>query len=92
MAVKQKVSYIKVGSEEASGLFGQFGWVYTKDGDLYYLWWEEVYPNEMTAIHHVKHSMWISLLREAVAHNLDVEFLTESNYSHKVQRILLYAP
>lgn len=88
---KEKVDYLKIGADDGS-LTGEFGWVYTKSGNLYYLWWEAAWPDEGTAVHHVRRTMWVSMLREAMARNLDVAFLTESNSSAKVLTIQLFAP
>lgn len=90
---RTKVDYIKIGSDVGSDdLFGEFGWVYTKSGDLYYLWWSEAWPEDTTAVHHVRFSLWVSLIREAIENDLEIEFLTEDYYSSKVLTVKLYAP
>ena len=83
------MDYIKIGS---SPDFGEFGWVYLKNEGLFYLWWSEVWPEELTAFDRVKHSMWVSLLKEAMVHDLDVELLTEDPYSSKVLTVRLIKP
>ena len=87
----EKVDYLKIGND-GDDLLGEFGWVYTKNGNLYYLWWTEAWPEETTAVHHVRYSMWVSLIREAMTNDLEVEFATESNYSSKVLTIQLFSP
>ena len=81
----EKIDYLKIGN----GLGGEFGWVYTKSSNLYYLWWSEVYPDEMSAIHQVRYSHWVAMLREAIRNNLDVEFITETSSSSKVVTVKL---
>lgn len=85
--MKEKIEYIKLGGGEPTG---EFCWVLTKSGELYYLWWEDAWPDEMTAVHHVRHTQWLSMLRDAVASDLDVEFITEDEDSSKVLTIKLY--
>lgn len=89
---REKIDYLKIGNDDGAGFTGEFGWVYTKSQNLYYLWWELAWPDESTAVHHVRRSMWVSMLREAITHNLDVDFITESEYSSKVLTVKLFAP
>ncbi len=88
---REKIDYLKVGRHGA-GLTGEFGWAFTKTGATYALWWDPAWPDESTAVDHVRRSMWISLLREAMTNGWDVEFLTENAYSVKVLTIKVYAP
>jgi len=86
---KTKVDYLKIGSGPN---LGEFGWVYTKNGNLYYLWWTEAYPEETLGVNRIRYDRWVSLIREAITNDLEVEFLTESNYSSKVLTITLFSP
>lgn len=86
---KTKVDYLKIGN---SPDFGEFGTVYTKNGDHYFLWWTEAWPEATTGVHRIRYDRWVSLIREAITNDLEVEFLTESNYSSKVLTINLFSP
>ena len=78
------VDYIKIGEN--------FGFVYLKEGDWLVLWWTGMYTEEASAFDSIKYSMWISLLKEAIVNNYEVELLTEDDDSSLVVTITLRAP
>ena len=78
------VDYIKIGKD--------FGFVYLKEGDLFYLWWTGIFTEEASAFDNIKYSIWISLLKEALVNNLEVELLTDDDYSSLVVTVKLNAP
>ena len=90
--MKEKVDYLKIGGEPGDTTLGEFGWVFTRSGNLYYLWWTVGFPGETTAAHYRRRESWVAMLRDAMTHNLDVKFLTDSDSSGKVITIQLYAP
>lgn len=78
-----KVTNIKVGHSDFGGEIGTI----TVNGSIYFLWWEEAWPEDFDAGSRLRQSMWISMLKEAMTNNYDVEVLTESNSSSKVLTI-----
>ncbi|MFW9882126.1 MAG: hypothetical protein ACFFG0_54370 [Candidatus Thorarchaeota archaeon] len=77
------LDYIKIGHDGTD----PFCFVYLKEGDWLVLWWIEA----MSTYERMKRNMWISLLREAIAGNYEVELLTEDEDSVYVVTLKLIA-
>jgi hypothetical protein len=87
---RAKIDHIKVGTDQGVAPFSDFAWVQSQDGELYYLWWDDAFPEETTAAHHVRRSMWIGMVRDALSHGLEVDFVTESASSSKVVTVVVF--
>lgn len=83
--VVSKVAYIKVGTD---GEGYEFCFVYLESGDLLYLWWNRYYP----VVNRDKQNLWISLLRDAMVNDLQVELLTDEDEDSLVVTVKTYAP
>ena len=77
------LDYIKIGHDGTD----PFCFVRLKEGDWLILWWIEA----MSTYERMKRNMWISLLREAIAGNLEVELLTEGGNSSIIVTLKLIA-
>ena len=75
-----KVTEIKIGGRPEDDL-GEFFFVYL-NYSLYYIYWSASWPDELTSTDRLKYSMWLSLLKDAYLHNLDVELITDSLLTH----------
>ncbi len=83
--VVSKVAYIKVGTSDEN----DFCSVLLESGDLLWLWWDAVFT---VAGDHVKRNMWISLLRDAMVNDQQVELLTDADEDSLVVTVKTYAP
>lgn len=81
-----KVTKIKVGGRFSDSL-GEFGFVYL-DGSLYYMWWSAVWPEEMAPNDRLKYSMWLSMLKDAVANDWNVELMMDNDSTSKVVTVV----
>ena len=82
--VVSKVSYIKVGTDMDGH---EFCFVYLESGDLLHLWWNRYYPY----VNRDKQNLWISLLRDAMVNDLQVELLTDADEDSLVVTVKTYA-
>ncbi len=83
--VVSKVAYIKVGTDWEDY---DFCFVHLESGDLLYLWWNRYYP----AVNRDRQSLWISLLRDAMANDQQVELLLDEDEDSLVKTVKTFAP
>lgn len=75
------VSSVKVGEGNAT--------VNLYEEGLFYLWATGWFTEPMSWLDSLKYSMWISLLKEALANHLEVELSTDDEYSSLVTSVKL---